>query len=225
MKKVMLFIVGMILSICVGIFVPKMSYEAGCDVEWNINKFSGKSHDEKADTVNIENDSENIVESDNKISQNNKYTQSNKIEEDNDIESNSDKNVADISSSDNSNLNSNEKNSQSLQYEAEELSIKNEDSSDSSEDDISEDTEKYSSDWIELQIEKHSDEIDNNDLSDFRRIIVMINQSYIASMAQDGFDSEEQEKLKNHLTQNLSQSDYSKAKILFYKYDYLLDAE
>lgn len=77
--------------------------------------------------------------------------------------------------------------------------------------------------WLERKIEEHRDEIDDEDLDDFRAIVAKLNQRYIKTLAMDGFTGEEQDALKEHMHQRLSDKEYARAKELFYKYSYLLE--
>lgn len=77
--------------------------------------------------------------------------------------------------------------------------------------------------WLERKIEEHKDEIDELDLKDFRAIITKLDQPYIKQLAVDGFTGEEQGKLKAHLLERLTDSEYERGKELFRKYSYLLD--
>lgn len=78
-----------------------------------------------------------------------------------------------------------------------------------------------SSNWVEMKIQKHKDEIDPQDLEDFRRIFPRIDQGYIQSLTVDGLTSDETDELKVYLGRTLG-GDYERAKELFYRYNYLL---
>lgn len=78
--------------------------------------------------------------------------------------------------------------------------------------------------WVEAQIQKYRDEIDDGDLADFRRIYQKVDITYIQSISQAGYTEEEIQELKTYLRNTLG-GDYERAKELFYKYDYLLSVE
>ncbi|WP_010248027.1 hypothetical protein [Acetivibrio cellulolyticus] len=83
-------------------------------------------------------------------------------------------------------------------------------------------TEKATSgSWVDRKIEEHRDEIDPNDLADFRRIYSSVNIGYIQGLMDDGLDDEETTQLKAYLKNTLG-GDYERAKELFYEYSYLL---
>lgn len=75
--------------------------------------------------------------------------------------------------------------------------------------------------WVDRKIEEHRDEIDSDDLADFRRIYSSVDIGYIQGLMEDGLDDEETSQLKAYLRSTL-RSDYERAKELFYKYSYLL---
>ncbi len=79
-------------------------------------------------------------------------------------------------------------------------------------------------DWVEAKIQRHRDEIDPGDLSDFRRIYPKVDQGYIESLAGDGYTEEEMNQIKAYLKSMLG-GDYERAKELFYKYSYLLSED
>ena len=81
---------------------------------------------------------------------------------------------------------------------------------------------KESEDWVERKIQEHRNEIDDEDLEDFRRIYSRLNIAYIQSIMNEGLDDEGMEKLKSYLKNTLGRGDYERAKDLFYKYSYLL---
>ncbi len=83
-------------------------------------------------------------------------------------------------------------------------------------------TKKSSSgSWVDRKIEEHRDEIDSDDLADFRRIYSSVNIGYIQGLLSDGLDDEETSQLKAYLRSTLG-GDYERAKELFYEYSYLL---
>jgi|GEM_PF-442991 len=75
--------------------------------------------------------------------------------------------------------------------------------------------------WVDRKIKEHRDEIDDNDLADFRRIYSSLNIAYVQSIMNDGLDDEGMTKLKSYLRNTLG-GDYERAKELFYEYSYLL---
>lgn len=75
--------------------------------------------------------------------------------------------------------------------------------------------------WVERKIQEHRDEIDDDDLADFRRIYSSVNIGYIQGLTSDGLSAEESEQLKAYLKSTLG-GDYERAKELFYEYSYLL---
>jgi hypothetical protein len=77
--------------------------------------------------------------------------------------------------------------------------------------------------WLEQKIEEHKDEIEDEDLADFKSIIKKLDQPFIKKLSIDGFDIEEQELLKKHLNERLTQSECERAKGLFFKYSFLLE--
>lgn len=80
---------------------------------------------------------------------------------------------------------------------------------------------KESADWVERKIQEHRDEIDDEDLEDFRRLYSRVNIAYIQSIVNEGLDDEGITQLKSYLRNTLG-GDYERAKELFYKYSYLL---
>lgn len=77
--------------------------------------------------------------------------------------------------------------------------------------------------WLERKIEEHKDEINEQDLKDFKAIIKKLDQPYIKELSIDGFTGEEQELLKAHLRERLTNNEYERGKELFRNYSYLLD--
>lgn len=77
--------------------------------------------------------------------------------------------------------------------------------------------------WLEQKIEEHKDEIEDEDLANFKSIIKKLDQPFIKKLSIDGFDIEEQELLKKHLNERLTQSECERAKGLFFKYSFLLE--
>lgn len=75
--------------------------------------------------------------------------------------------------------------------------------------------------WVERKIQEHRDEIDDDDLEDFRRIYSLVDIGYIQSLTNDGLSAEETEQLKAYLKSKLG-GDYERAKELFYEYSYLM---
>jgi hypothetical protein len=75
--------------------------------------------------------------------------------------------------------------------------------------------------WVERKIQEHRDEIDDDDLEDFRRIYSSVDIGYIQGLTSDGLSAEETEELKAYLKRTLG-GDYERAKELFYEYSYLL---
>lgn len=75
--------------------------------------------------------------------------------------------------------------------------------------------------WVERKIQEHRDEIDDDDLGDFRRIYSSVNIAYIQSLMDEGLDDEGMTELKTYLRNTLG-GDYERAKELFYEYSYLL---
>lgn len=84
---------------------------------------------------------------------------------------------------------------------------------------------KGSQEWIDKKIEEHKNEILNDDLADFRRIFPMVDISYVQSLGSGGYTDEETEKLKSYLYGTLGGADYERAKILFYRYSYILEED
>jgi hypothetical protein len=80
---------------------------------------------------------------------------------------------------------------------------------------------KESVSWVDRKIEEHRDEIDDDDLSDFRRIYSSVNIGYIQGLMDEGLDDEEMTQLKTYLRSTLG-GDYERAKTLFYQYSHLL---
>ncbi|HOM03220.1 MAG TPA: hypothetical protein PLH43_10375 [Acetivibrio sp.] len=84
---------------------------------------------------------------------------------------------------------------------------------------------KGSQEWIDKKIEEHKDEILDEDLADFRRIFPKVDIGYVQSLGSGGYTDEETEELKNYLYKTLGAADYERAKILFYRYSYILDED
>lgn len=80
-------------------------------------------------------------------------------------------------------------------------------------------------DWLEVRIQKHIDEMDSQDLSDFRRILPSLDQGYIGGLVAGGLDATEQGLLQDHLLSKLSPADYTRGKELFSIYLPLLTGE
>lgn len=83
---------------------------------------------------------------------------------------------------------------------------------------------KGSEEWIERKIREHRNEILDEHLSDFRRIYSMVDIGYLKSLMNDGYTDENTEKAKKYLRQTLG-GDYERAKILFYRYSYILNED
>lgn len=83
---------------------------------------------------------------------------------------------------------------------------------------------KGSDEWIERKIQEHRNEILDEDLSDFRRIYSKVDIGYLQSFGINGYSDEETEKAKKYLRDTLG-GDYERAKILFYRYSYILNEE
>ncbi|ABN52597.1 MAG TPA: hypothetical protein DEF39_12775 [Hungateiclostridium thermocellum] len=84
---------------------------------------------------------------------------------------------------------------------------------------------KGSQEWIEKKIQEHRDEILDEDLADFRRIFPKVDINYVQSLGKDGYTDEETEELKRYLYKTLGEADYERAKILFYRYSYILEED
>ncbi|NMB33595.1 MAG: hypothetical protein GX992_05080 [Clostridium sp.] len=83
---------------------------------------------------------------------------------------------------------------------------------------------KGSGEWIEIKIQEHRDEILDEDLADFRRIYSKVDIAYLKNLGIAGFSNEETEKAKAYLRQTLG-DDYERAKMLFYRYFYILNED
>lgn len=90
--------------------------------------------------------------------------------------------------------------------------------------DITEPTSAISESWVEEKIRKHRDEINDEDLEDFRRIYSKVDINFIQGLAKDGYTDEEFEQLKAYLRSTL-RGDYERAKELFFNYSYLLNED
>lgn len=77
--------------------------------------------------------------------------------------------------------------------------------------------------WLEQKIEEHKDEIEEKDLADFRVIVKKLDQPFIKKLSIDGFNGEEQELLKEHMNERLTESECKRAKELFFEYSFLLE--
>lgn len=77
--------------------------------------------------------------------------------------------------------------------------------------------------WMERAIQANKDRIDSTDLADFRAIIAKLDQGMIYSMANDGFDGEEQIQLKSHMRANLTDGEYERSKGLFREYYFVFE--
>ncbi|GAE87080.1 hypothetical protein [Acetivibrio straminisolvens] len=84
---------------------------------------------------------------------------------------------------------------------------------------------KGSQEWIDKKIEEHRDEILDEDLADFRRIFPKVDIGYVQSLGNGGYTDEEMEQLKSYLYRTLGAGDYERAKILFYRYSYILEED
>lgn len=84
---------------------------------------------------------------------------------------------------------------------------------------------KGSQEWVERKIEEHRDEILDEDLADFRRIYSKVDIGYVQSFGKDGYTDEETEQLRAYLRSTLGGADYERSKILFYRYSYILEEE
>lgn len=87
-----------------------------------------------------------------------------------------------------------------------------------------ESTSSIGESWVEAKIRKHRDEIDDEDLDDFRRIYSKVDINFIQGLAKDGYTDEEFEQLKSYLRSTLG-GDYERAKELFFNYSYLLNED
>ena len=77
--------------------------------------------------------------------------------------------------------------------------------------------------WMERAIQANKDRIDPTDLADFRAIIAKLDQGMIYSMANDGFNGEEQIQLKSHMRANLTDGEYERSKGLFREYSFVFN--
>ena len=78
--------------------------------------------------------------------------------------------------------------------------------------------------WIEKNIEKYRDEIEEEqEIIDFKAIVNKLDQDYFLYLYEDGLDQDEQVLAKEHMRENLNQSEYQRAKELFIKYYFILD--
>ncbi|HHV27998.1 hypothetical protein [Acetivibrio mesophilus] len=84
---------------------------------------------------------------------------------------------------------------------------------------------KGSQAWIDKKIEEHRDEILDDDLADFRRIFPKIDIGYVQSLGSGGYTDEDMEQLKAYLYRTIGGADYERAKILFYRYSYILEED
>ncbi len=85
-------------------------------------------------------------------------------------------------------------------------------------------SQEQPSNWVEEKIQKHRDEIDPDDLADFRRIYPRVDIGYVQSAGKDGYTSEEMNEVKAYLRSTLG-GDYERAKELFYKYNHLISED
>jgi hypothetical protein len=86
------------------------------------------------------------------------------------------------------------------------------------------DAGKQGGNWIEDLIAKHRDEIDDNDLADFRRLYAKVDIGYIRRLSKEGFTDEEEAELKTYLRGQYG-GEYERAKDLYFEYAYILNEE
>jgi hypothetical protein len=77
--------------------------------------------------------------------------------------------------------------------------------------------------WLEDNIKKFKDEINERDLEDFRGILSKLDQNYLYSLASDGLTTDEMDYLKEHLRDRLTNTEYNRSKELFIEYSFILE--
>jgi hypothetical protein len=75
--------------------------------------------------------------------------------------------------------------------------------------------------WIDSKLDEYKNDIDPSDIPDIKRIYSKIDVGYVQGISQNGMTDDATEKIKDYLRKTLG-SDYERAKELFYMYSYLL---
>lgn len=75
--------------------------------------------------------------------------------------------------------------------------------------------------WIDAKLEEYKSDIAPSDIPDIKRIYSRIDIGYVQGISQNGMTDEATQQIKDYLRKTLG-SDYERAKELFYTYSYLL---
>jgi len=81
---------------------------------------------------------------------------------------------------------------------------------------------KYSREWAEKKIQEHKDEIDPDDLENFRYIVGKLGEYRISSKLEGGLSEEEQSELYNYMKATLTEEEFETARQLFAEYNWIL---
>lgn len=84
--------------------------------------------------------------------------------------------------------------------------------------------EESTAGWMEDRIARVSDQVADEDLEDFRRIMGKLDLGYVQSLADAGLDEARTEELKSYLLRKLTYEEYQRSKELFGAYSHLLFA-
>jgi len=84
------------------------------------------------------------------------------------------------------------------------------------------DTEYISQSWIEEKIQEHRDEIEDEDLEDFRRILGKLDMNYVSEVLEGQHEGEWDDLIRQHMRSRLSGCEYERAKELFELYSHLM---
>ncbi len=85
--------------------------------------------------------------------------------------------------------------------------------------------EPYSQEWVDKRIEDHKDEIDEDDLKNFRYIVNKLGAGKVAAYFEGGLSQEDQKELYSYMRSVLTDSEYDSARQLFIEYNWLLYEE
>ncbi len=76
--------------------------------------------------------------------------------------------------------------------------------------------------WIEAKLEQYRDDIDDDDMEDFKNIIGKLDMTYAIDILDNPDTEKGEEELKEYLRLMLRPKEYNRARELFFRYDFIL---
>lgn len=90
---------------------------------------------------------------------------------------------------------------------------------------VTTDTSDLDYDWVEARIQKHRDEIHDDDLEDFRRIMKKLDLGHIGAIVNGEIAGDMDQLLRDYLLSQLDSREYERSKTLFLLYNHLMYEE